>query len=75
MSRKSDQQAIHLQAQIAQQRRWIMQCGATRSGYRQRYGIAGVGEWTGDGGDAIYNADIAELARLQEALRQVRNAN
>ena len=66
------------------QRKWVKEHGDTRAGYRERYGVKGetmqIGNtiigWHGDGGDAIYDADMNELRKLEDqvrALRPVRN--
>jgi hypothetical protein len=59
------------------QQRWIEQHGGSRLGYRERYGVrcqhtSDTGFcaeglcacWYGDGGDAIYEADMAQLQKL-----------
>lgn len=49
---------------IREQRRWIEEHGGTLSGYIARYGSASEPRHYGDGGEAIYAADTAALARL-----------
>ena len=49
---------------IAEQRKWIKECGGTLTGYLQRYGSAKDPEHYGDGGEAIYKADTDALADL-----------
>lgn len=53
---------------IWEQKRWIEKCGGSLAGYIARYGSASDPEHSGDGGEAIYKADMNELARL-EAMR------
>lgn len=47
---------------------WIEQHGSDRMGYVARYGAADDPNRYGDGGEAIYVADQAELAVRQAAL-------
>jgi hypothetical protein len=54
----------HAQLIIAQQR-WIESHGRTLAGYVARYGSKNDPEHFGDGGEAIYAADCAELAKLE----------
>jgi hypothetical protein len=53
---------------IAQQQ-WIDAHGSTRLGYVRHYGTAREAKHYGDGGEAIYAADVAELRRLENELR------
>ena len=53
---------------IEQQRHWIEEHGSNIAGYVVRYGSRMDEEYYGEGGEAIYAADIAELARLEEML-------
>jgi hypothetical protein len=53
---------------IAAQEKWIEQCGRNLSGYRQRYGDHDLTYCYGDGGEAIYDADTAALARYRAQL-------
>jgi hypothetical protein len=62
-----ERRAADLTRKIEEQRAWIRRCGGSREGYRLRYGVPGVtdpDEVLGDGGDAIWAADQAELRRL-----------
>jgi hypothetical protein len=43
---------------------WVYEHGGTLAGYIQRYGSKDDPEHYGEGGEAIYAADIAELNRL-----------
>lgn len=54
-----------LEAFIAQGR-WIEEHGETLEGYIQRYGSADDPDHYGDGGEAIYNADMDEFVRLHQ---------
>lgn len=65
-------------AAINEQRAWIKQCGGNERGYIARIGdpsqpLVGEIPWHGDGGKAIYRADINALRKLEaelEALKQ-----
>lgn len=59
---------VNLDEYIRQQRWWIERCGGNLSGYILKYGSANDPDHSGDGGEAIYEADIAALRRL-EAMR------
>jgi hypothetical protein len=48
---------------VQNQEKWIEQCGGTRWGYIQNYGAADDPGKHGDGGEAIYEADTAELRK------------
>lgn len=49
---------------VAEQVQWIAEHGGSLAGYVERYGSANDAEHHGDGGEAIYFADLNELARL-----------
>lgn len=51
-------------ASIAWQRQWIADHGSDLDGYVARYGAADSEIRHGDGGEAIFAADQAELSRL-----------
>jgi hypothetical protein len=57
---------------VAAQRAWIERCGIDRAGYIANYGSADDPGHHGDGGEAIYAADRAELDRLEEELAAAR---
>jgi hypothetical protein len=57
------------QQRVAEQRKWIEQCGGSLSGYILRYGAADDPNKSGDGGQAIWNADEGELQKLLSELR------
>ena len=65
MSARSASHRARVARWIADQRQWIETHGATLSGYVARYGSAEDPEKYGDGGEAIYAADLAELRRLE----------
>lgn len=58
--------------QIAEQKRWIEEHGATLSGYIERYGDSESPDKYGDGGVAIYVADCTALYKLECELKGVR---
>jgi len=53
-------------AKIADQETWIRECGGDLAGYIANYGSKDDPDHYGDGGEAIYAADMAELERLKE---------
>jgi hypothetical protein len=58
---------------VENQRKFIEECGGDLAGYIARYGDPGVltskgKPMYGNGGTAIYNADLAELKRLEARL-------
>lgn len=57
-------QRIPIEQHIRTQRAWIKACGGSRAGYILRYGSARDEHHSGDGGEAIFAADQAELDRL-----------
>ena len=61
----------NLSVKIEHQRKWIDECGGTREEYRRRYGVAGQPGCYGDGGDAIFDADMRALFTLLEEHRQL----
>lgn len=47
------------------QREWMNRCGGDYIGYIAHYGDPSYSEaWSGDGGAAIYNADMTVLERF-----------
>jgi hypothetical protein len=54
---------------IAAQRQWIEDHGGSEAGYVARYGSIHTPERYGNGGEAIYKADLDELHRLQDLVR------
>jgi len=61
LSTKRQQQ---IERQVAEQRKWMERCGGSRAGYIASYGSASDPEHTGDGGEAIWEADCAHLGSL-----------
>lgn len=55
---------------VREQRAWIAEHGGSRAGYVARYGAATDPDRLGDGGEAIYSADVARLNDLQAAAGQ-----
>jgi hypothetical protein len=51
------------------QLKWIADHGNTLSGYVERYGSKNDPDHYGDGGEAIYKADIGELMRIERLRR------
>lgn len=58
-----------LAQQIAEQRDWIAEHGGSLAGYVQRYGSKDDPKHYGDGGELIYEADVAALRRLENGRR------
>lgn len=56
-------------ASIESQNDWMNSCGGNLAGYVRRYGSANHPSHYGDGGEAIYAADKAELVRLFEVFQ------
>lgn len=54
---------------IVEQLVWIETHGATLAGYIKNYGAEKYPDHFGDGGEAIYDADVAELHRLYQEYR------
>lgn len=55
---------------IQAQEQWIMEHGRNLEGYVARYGSIHTPERYGNGGEAIYEADLAELKRLRKLIGQ-----
>lgn len=55
-----------LDTHISEQRKWIQEHGNNRHGYVLRYGSAKDEVHYGEGGEAIYEADLAHLNFLLE---------
>jgi hypothetical protein len=71
MSTKIDQAL----ADLAEQVQWIAEHGRDRAGYVARYGAKNDPYRYGDGGDAIYDADVAEYNKRRDRwLRAVENS-
>jgi hypothetical protein len=56
-------QMIRVIERYRDQLTWMLECGGDLKGYREKYS-----EKDGDGADAIYQADLAELRRRREQL-------
>lgn len=62
--------------QLEDQRKWIDECGGDLDGYVKRYGSKkdkGTDRCHGEGGEAIYEADIDALHRLEQAVKRIQN--
>lgn len=53
-----------IEREVAAQRAWMDRCGGSRAGYIAGYGSRHDAEHSGDGGEAIWDADYAHLASL-----------
>jgi hypothetical protein len=51
---------------LDQERKWVDKCGPTRSDYIARYGSKDDADHLGDGGEAIYDADMRALDRAEQ---------
>ena len=51
---------------------WIKLHGGDKVGYIENYGNPHLEKCHGEGGVAIYNADIAELQRIEKMLKEKR---
>jgi len=56
--------------QLVDQQRWIEEHGGTLAGYVARYGSKDDPDHYGNGGEAIYAADMDEFNRLARIARQ-----
>jgi hypothetical protein len=65
---KRHKQFTSLKLQLSEQRKWIADHGATLDAYVDRYGKTDDPNKYGDGGSAIYAADMGELARIEQKL-------
>jgi hypothetical protein len=59
-----------LRSQVAEQERWMESCGGDLAGYIKNCGSKNDTEYSGDGGEAIYAADLNELNRLKGLLAE-----
>ena len=55
----------HLAQEIVDQERWLIDRGASREGYVEYYGSRNDPEHYGEGGEAIFLADVECYAKLQ----------
>lgn len=60
-----------LRARASRQRRWIADHGGDLLGYIARYGSVAEASRYGDGGEAIYAADLARLAALDDQVARL----
>jgi hypothetical protein len=60
-----------LELRIREERHWIDQHGGNLLGYISRYGASDDPNHYGDGGELIYRADVACLARLESEYEQL----
>ncbi len=68
MRDRKDERIAFLRNQIAGQKQWIAEHGETLAGYITRYGSRIDVDRYGDGGEAIYDADTAALAKWEATL-------
>lgn len=54
-----------LQLAVLRQKEWIDSCGGTLAGYIAKYGSRENAEHSGNGGEAIFDADVEELCNLK----------
>ena len=59
-----------LRKELDAQRQWIFEHGGTLAGYIVRYGSASDPEHYGNGGEAIYAADLERLHNIEFRLEQ-----
>lgn len=65
-----------IQKQIQEQKSWIEQCGGNLTGYLKKYGDASKDrEFYGDGGLAIFNADVSHLRWLESHSRRYKKVD
>lgn len=57
-----------LQHELTEQEAWVKKCGGNLLGYIQNYGSKDEPDHSGDGGEAIYAADMNHLNALREQL-------
>lgn len=55
----------------ANQLRWLQEHGKTMQGYVERYGSVNDPEHYGDGGEAIYEADVMALVKAEDAVSRL----
>jgi hypothetical protein len=60
-------------ARLARQRTWIEEHGNDRAGYVARWGSSSalIDERRGDGGEKIYEADLAALHEIEAEIRSI----
>ncbi len=68
MINRHKERVAFLRNQVAGQKQWIAEHGETLAGYITRYGSRIDVDRYGDGGEAIYDADTAALAKWEALL-------
>lgn len=71
MAFSKERRIASLRSQIAEQRRWMEQCGGNLAGYIMNYGSKDDAEHSGNGGEAIYAADANALGQLVSEYEQL----
>lgn len=61
-----------VEKEIAAQRQWMAEHGENLAGYVAHYGSKDDADYFGDGGEAIYAADLAHLNRLVDQHTRLR---
>lgn len=69
MARASQTQIAHAARRVREEREWMEKCGGTREGYIAKYGSKDDPEHSGEGGEAIYVADLGVLLKAEANLR------
>ena len=59
-----------IENRLAFERKWIYEHGGNLTGYIARYGSVDDPKHYGDGGEAIYAADMAALAKAEAAVQR-----
>lgn len=67
LQKRTEGQRASLIAQIIAQQKWIAEHGSSLVGYIARYGSYG------NGGEAIYRADVDALLKLESSLWVINN--
>lgn len=70
--REFEMPRIPLDTHISEQRKWIAEHGGNLHGYILRYGSAKDPDHYGEGGEAIFQADLDHLETLLEKKRKGR---
>ena len=65
---EADKHIASLRRQVRDARQWIDYCGGSQTEYILRYGSNQDPEFIGDGGEAIWNADITVLRAAERRL-------
>jgi len=51
---------------LRREQQWMAECGGTLAGYIAKYGVKGDPDCQGDGGEAIYAADLAKVLKYED---------